>query len=174
MSGVERRLKLVEMLLENKKPLSGTYLSKLFMVSRQVIVQDVAILRAEGNEIIATPQGYIIPDYNSPKQNRRVIACVHDSDGIYDELATIVTLGGRIIDVMVEHPVYGEIRGMLMVSSIFDIEEFIKKLNESVSQPLLVLTGGVHLHTIEADSENKLDMIEKRLREKGFLLDSKS
>lgn len=174
MNGVERRQSILKMLQDNKKPTSGAYLSKFLMVSRQVIVTDIAILRAEGREIIATPQGYIIPDYSLSKNLRRVVACTHDSEGIEDELKIIVSLGGRVIDVLVEHPLYGEIRGMLMISSIYDIDEFIRKLKESVSQPLLVLTGGVHLHTIEAENDYKLDMIENRLRDKGFLLDSMS
>lgn len=172
LNGVERRQTILKMLQDNRKPISGAYLSKLLMVSRQVIVADIAILRAEGKEIIATPQGYIIPEYSSSKNIRKVIACIHDSDGIEDELKIIVSLGGRVIDVMVEHPVYGEIRGMLMLTSLFDIDEFTRKLKESVSQPLLVLTGGVHLHTIEAENNYKLDMIENRLRDNGFLVDS--
>lgn len=172
MNGSERREKIIKMLKTNKKPVSGTYLAKVLMVSRQVIVQDIAILRAEGMEILATPQGYMIPDYLSFKKPRRVVACIHNSDDIEDELKTIVSLGGKVIDVMVEHPVYGEITGLLMISSIYDVEEFVKRLNESVGQPLLILTGGVHLHTVEADNESKIDMIENKLKEKGFLLDS--
>lgn len=174
MNGLERREKIVNILRDNKEPQSGTYLSKILKVSRQVIVQDIAILRAEGREIIATPQGYIIPDYSSKQQSRRIIACVHRGDEIGDELKTIVAMGGRIIDVIVEHPVYGEIKGMLMLSSIYDADNFVRKLKDSVGEPLLVLTKGVHLHTIEADSESKLDMIEDRLKEKGYLLDTES
>lgn len=174
MNGMERRKKIIEMLKEDKEPLSGTYLSKALKVSRQVVVQDIAILRAEGNDIMATPQGYIIPKYPSIKSLRRIIACIHDGADIGDELKSVISMGGKIIDVMVEHPLYGEIKGMLMLSSIYDVDEFVKKLKESVGQPLLVLTKGVHLHTIEADSEAKLDLIERKLREKGYLLDTES
>lgn len=174
MNGIERREKIISMLQNsNNSPLSGTYLAGIFKISRQVIVQDIAILRAKGKGIIATPQGYIIPDYSASKRiASRVIAAIHNSDGIEDELRTIISMGGRVIDVIVEHPVYGELRGMLMLMSIFDLEEFVKRLNKSVGQPLLVLTGGVHLHTIEADTEGKLNMIEKKLLEKGYLLSS--
>jgi len=172
--GTLRRKEIVSMLEGNGKPLSGTYLAGLLKVSRQVIVQDIAILRAEGKGIIATPQGYFIPDYSSSKKTvKRVIACIHTREEIGDELKTIISMGGRVIDVLVEHPVYGELRGMLMLLSIYDADEFVKKLKEGVGQPLLVLTAGVHLHTIEAESEEKLNMIEERLKNKGYLLDSR-
>lgn len=171
MSGFERRKKLLQHLKDAEEPLSGSYLSRLLNVSRQAVVQDIAILRAEGHEIIATPQGYIIPRYPSVSEEKRIIACSHDRSGIEDELKTIISLGGRVIDVVVEHPVYGEIKGMLMLSSIYDVDMFIKKLGESEGQPLLVLTGGVHLHTIAADSQKKISMIEEALRNKKYLVD---
>ncbi|KPU42986.1 putative transcription repressor NiaR [Oxobacter pfennigii] len=170
MVGIERRNKILELLNSGLGSLSGSYLSKILKVSRQVVVQDIAILRAEGKDIIATPQGYIIPDYFSKKSAKRIIACKHHGQDIGDELNLIIAMGGRILDVIVEHPVYGELKGMLMLSSIMDAEEFTRRMNESVSEPLLVLTKGVHLHTIEADSEEKLNMIEEKLREKGYLL----
>jgi uncharacterized protein len=174
MNGVDRRKRIVELLSDNNEPLSGTYLAKVLKVSRQVIVQDIAILRAEGEGIIATPQGYLIPDYSLRKRASRIIACIHNSDQLSDELKTIVAMGGRVVDVMVEHPLYGEMKGMLMLSSMYDVEEFVRRLKETSGQPLLVLTGGVHIHTIEADDERKLDMIEEKLREKGYLLNMES
>lgn len=174
MNGADRRKKILQMLTDSEGPYSGTYLARTLKVSRQVIVQDVAILRAEGCEIMATPQGYIIPKFSPKPFIKRIIACTHDTTGIEDELKTIISLGGRVIDVVVEHPVYGEIKGMLMLSSIYDVDMFIKKLEHSKGQPLLVLTGGVHLHTIEADSEERLDMIENELKSKGYLLNKKA
>jgi uncharacterized protein len=171
MNAVERRKKIIEM-LGSKEPLTGTHISKSLMVSRQVIVQDIAILRAEGYGIVATPQGYIIPDYSGKKYFRKIVACIHNSEEIGDELKIIISMGGRVIDVYVEHPVYGEIKAMLMLSSIFDAEEFVRKLKESVGEPLLVLTKGIHIHTIEADDEVKLKLIEDRLCKKGYLLNT--
>jgi transcriptional regulator of NAD metabolism len=172
MKGIERREKISQMLRDSDMPLSGTYLAKILDVSRQVIVQDIAILRAEGREIMATPQGYIIPDYPARYSARRIIACVHTRTGIKDELTTIIAMGGRVLDVIVEHPLYGEIRGNLMLNSIYDVEEFCKKLENGTGQPLLLLTNGIHLHTIEADIESKLDMIEDKLRSKGYIIDT--
>jgi len=174
MNGVERRKKIINMLKLSGESLTGTHIAKTINVSRQVIVQDIAILRAEGNEIFATPQGYLIPDYSGKKHINRIVACIHSVEEIDDELKTIIALGGKVIDVLVEHPVYGEIKGMLMLSSIFDADEFVRKLKESVGEPLLVLTKGVHLHTIEADSEKKLDMIENKLKEKGYILNTEN
>lgn len=171
MNGNERRQKIIDLLNDNREALSGTYLSKVFKVSRQVIVQDIAILRAEGNGIIATPQGYIIPGNNSKKLASRIIACIHNAEQVGDELKTIISMGGKVIDVMVDHPLYGELKGMLMLSSIYDADEFVKKMKNSVGEPLLVLTRGVHLHTVEADSDEKLDMIEERLKAKGYMVD---
>ena len=170
MNGSERREKIIEYLNGSKKPLSGAYLAKKLNVSRQVIVQDIAILRAEGKEIMATPQGYIIPDYSLNKSFSRIIACVHNSEQVEDELKTIIAVGGKIIDVIVEHPLYGELKGLLMLSSIYDAEGFVRRLKGSRGEPLLVLTKGVHLHTIEAESEEKLNIIEEELDKKGYLL----
>ena len=53
-SGEERREKIIQKLKTSEKPISATTFAKIFDVSRQVIVQDVALLRANGNSIIST------------------------------------------------------------------------------------------------------------------------
>ncbi|WP_203635923.1 transcription repressor NadR, partial [Thermobrachium celere] len=151
-------------------PVKGGELSKLYNVSRQVIVQDIALLRAEGHDIIATPQGYILMTNNNG-YIRKIIAVKHDENQIEEELRTIVGLGGRIIDVTIEHKIYGEITGKLMLKSIYDVEMFINKLKDSNAKPLSNLTEGVHIHTIEVDSENDMERILKALKEKGFLIE---
>ena len=133
-------------------------------------VQDVAILRAAGYDIIATPQGYLIPRAGQTQRITRVVAVKHSRDEIEDELTTIVDLGGRILDVIIEHPVYGEFKGRLMTSSRSDVRTYLKTMEREEAKPLSSLTEGVHLHTIEADSVPILDRIEKALREKGYLL----
>lgn len=169
MKGEERRSKILSMLKKSDTPLKGAELSTLFNVSRQVIVQDIALLRAEGNEIIATPQGYVM--LNSSKEKiKKVIAVKHDEEKIEDELKTIISLGGRILDVTIEHKIYGEIKGMLMIKSLFDLEEFMKKIRDNNTRPLSYLTGGVHIHTIEADSEEAMDRILSALKSKGYLI----
>lgn len=169
MDGEERRDKILREILASDKPLTGSYLSKIFDVSRQVIVQDIALLRAAGNNIIATPQGYIYPK-SIKERPRRTIACTHHHEGMRDELTTIVDFGGKIIDVIIEHPVYGEFKGQLMINSRSDVNEFVAKMEEAGAEPLSALTEGVHIHTIEADDEKTLDLIELKLAEKGILL----
>lgn len=169
MDGVTRREKILHKILKSDNPLTGAYLSEVFDVSRQVIVQDIALLRAAGNNIIATPQGYIYPKLQEERP-QRTIACDHCYEGMRDELTTIVDLGGTIIDVIIEHAVYGEFKGQLMIKSRKDVDKFISKMKEADAEPLSALTEGVHIHTIEAGDEDTLDLIESKLAEKDILL----
>jgi uncharacterized protein len=169
MKGEERRSKILSILKSANGPIKGAEISSMFDVTRQVIVQDVALLRAEGNNIISTPQGYVIITSNV-NSVRKVIAVRHGEENIKDELGTIIALGGRIVDVTIEHKIYGELTGMLMIKSMFDLEEFLNKLGENDSKPLSELTGGVHIHTIEADDEEIMKRILNALNEKGYLI----
>ncbi|MEW8959087.1 putative transcription repressor NiaR [Moorella humiferrea] len=164
----ERRQRLLQ-LLNSEQPRKGTELAALLGVSRQVIVQDVAVMRAAGVNILATPQGYLLPDVNN--RSRRIFPCLHGFEAIERELQVIVDCGGKVIDVIVEHPLYGEIRGYLMIASRFDVQKFIGDLKESGAQPLYTLTeSGVHLHTVEAPREEVLDIIAEKLAQEGFLI----
>ena len=169
MKGEERRGRLLEILKTEGGPVKGSKISSMLTVSRQVIVQDIALLRAEGSKIIATPQGYMLTG-GEKSTTTRVIAVKHGSDEIKDELVTIVALGGRVLDVTIEHKLYGEITGNLMVKSIYDAEQFVRRLEEEEAKPLSDLTSGVHIHTIEADSRQVLDRIEEALLNKGYLI----
>lgn len=152
-----------------EEPLKGQKLAKTLGVTRQVIVKDIAILRASGKNIIATPKGYVLSK-NVDSKIKKVIAVCHKREEIQDELETIVKFGGIIEDVIIEHKLYGEIRGILMIKTIFDVENFIKKLNEFEAEPLSVLTMGVHLHTISAENEIELNNIIGTLKRKGYLI----
>ncbi|MFY9173985.1 MAG: transcription repressor NadR [Peptococcia bacterium] len=169
MDTTERRTKILKILSSESQPITGSKLAEILDVSRQVIVQDIAILRAAGEKIIATPQGYILSAVIARKP-RRVLAAEHDAQGMPLELNTIVDLGGKVIDVIVEHPLYGEIRGLMMLSNQQEVEEFLAQYRHSEASLLSSLTKGVHLHTIEADTEEKLDEITEALRGKGLLL----
>lgn len=166
-----RRDDIFNILLDSVDPLTGSYLSSIFGVSRQVIVQDIAILRAAGSEIIATPQGYIVPKHPIIKRHHQVLACQHLLDGMEEELMTIVDLGGKILDVTVEHPVYGEFKGQLMINSPSDVRVFVNKMKKHGAEPLSSLTEGIHIHTIEADNPEILHKIEEALKKKGFLIE---
>jgi uncharacterized protein len=171
MTGFERREVIRELLAGCKEPISGTSLAKRFAVSRQVIVQDIAILRAGGLEIMATSQGYCIPEtFKQPDKIQFKVACRHSAEDMEKELEIIVDHGGRILDVAVEHPVYGELQGRLMLSSRRDIKQFLQNIKQTCAEPLSVLTQGVHLHTIEVSDMETKKMIIDELNQAGILL----
>ena len=58
-NGLQRRKNIITMLKQSDVPVSGTRLGKENGVSRQVIVQDITLLRVEGYDIVATPRGYL-------------------------------------------------------------------------------------------------------------------
>lgn len=169
MSSKERRKLIEQVLVKRPEPQKGQDLAKELGVTRQVIVKDIAILRAEGLNIIATPEGYIIPKDERPTV-KRVIAVCHKPDEIEDELTCIVKFGGMIENVIIEHPVYGEIRGMLMIKNLYDLQNFIEKCKEYKAEPLSALTHGIHIHTIEAYDEVTMERIIDELKNKKYLV----
>ncbi len=165
MEGESRRKKIIELLKRDQAPISGSRLAAMMGVSRQVIVQDIALLRALDKNILSTNKGYILYDpYVEKTGARRTIAVYHTDDEMREELYAIVDCGGRVLDVVVEHDVYGQLTGDLILKSRQDVDEFIEKIQSSGSQSLMTLTGGHHFHTIEADTEEKLDLIERKLK----------
>lgn len=169
MKADERRNNIVEMLIREKKAIKGTTLAEKFNVTRQIIVKDIAILRAKGNNIIATPDGYMIND-DSSSRVKSIIAVNHNDNDMIKELEIVVKYGGIIEDVIVEHPLYGEIRGVLMIKNLNDLNKYKNSLDEVNAKPLSVLTNGVHLHTISADCIENMDLIKTELKEEGFIL----
>lgn len=169
MNSKERRSYIEKVLIENEQPQKGHILAERLGVTRQIIVKDIAILRAEGKKIIATPEGYLIPREEKDIV-KQVIAVSHETDEIEEELKIIVKFGGIIEDVIVEHPVYGEIKSMLMIKTLYDVENFISKINEVKAEPLLILTGGIHLHTIIAENDSILENIKKELKDKNYIV----
>ena len=168
MSSIKRREEIIKMLIESNKAIKGTELASLFGVTRQIIVKDIAILRAEGNTIIATPDGYI---YNkNTNKVKSIIAVNHNQNEIIDELKIVVKYGGIIEDVIIEHPLYGEIRGNLMIKNLNDLNKFEIEFENKSIKPLSDLTDGIHLHTIVADDEENIKLIKSELKEKGLLL----
>ncbi len=166
----KRRTELLNLLRKASKPLTGAELAKYFQVSRQVIVQDIAILRASGEQIFASLQGYLLTLPPQETWVRSVVACRHTRKQIQDELGIVVEYGGRILDVIVEHPIYGELRGNLMISSRLDLNLFLESLDKTEANPLLALTGGIHLHTLEARDQKKIQEIVTALDRAGYLI----
>lgn len=169
MSAAERRSEIARLLETAQAPVSATALARRLSVSRQIIVGDVALLRAGGADISATPRGYVI---NRRAGALRTVACIHRQEEMEEELLTIVDAGGEILDVVVEHPVYGQLTGALHIRSRHDVAEFIRRVAEEGARPLSDLTGGIHLHTLCCPDEAACDRVLEALQTKGFLLDS--
>lgn len=164
-----RREAIVELLLKEKAPVKGVELATKFDVTRQIIVKDIAILRAKGNNIIATPDGYMFNDDNGSRV-RAIIAVNHNKDEMIKELEIVIKYGGIIEDVILEHPIYGEIKGLLMIKNLNDLNRFKNTFELSDSAPLSSLTNGVHLHTVSVDTKENMELIKKELKENGLTL----
>ena len=170
MIGETRREKMLQLLKERSQPISGTALAKQFHVSRQVIVQDIALMRAENHQILSTNKGYRfrIAD-GAVSQPMRVFFVRHQDAQVLEEFMAVIELGGRILDVAVEHELYGQIRVDLMIETAEDARNFVEKLGACRDNPLKVLTDDCHYHTVAAPSEKLLDLIEEELRRRDFL-----
>lgn len=164
---MDRKQKIIEEIKKCDKPISATKLASLLGVSRQIIVGDVALIRASGTNIIATPRGYVLDQQNI--DNLYTIAVKHNQNELADELYTIVDMGGEVIDVIVEHAIYGQLTGKLHISSRYDVEQFLKKVNTYEAVPLSQLTDGIHLHTIQCQNIDIYNRIIQSLSEKGYL-----
>lgn len=171
MDGEERRSRIVELLNTEREPLSGTALAKRLGVSRQVIVQDIALLRATNKNILSTNKGYII--YGKQDGNlscKRVFAVKHTDAEMREELYLIVDAGAKVLDVIVEHEVYGQISADLFINSRRDVDEFMERIQSNTAKPLKELTRDIHFHTVEAESEEILDLVEEGLKKKQYLI----
>lgn len=166
LTGTQRRKKILEMMRESSRPLSGGAIGEITGVSRQVVVQDIALLRTEGHNIVATARGYILDE---PKQVSRLFKMYHTDAQTEEELTSIVDMGGCIIDVMVNHRVYGKVTASLNIRNRRDVQVFMNHLKTGKSTPLLNVTSGYHFHRVSADSEEILDEIELVLRQKNLL-----
>ena len=167
-SGDARRARIVEALAAASGPLSGTALAEKCGVSRQVVVQDVALLRERGEKIVSTNRGYVLLA-DDPARPARLFKCRHTAEQTADELTCVVDLGGRVEDVFVNHRVYGVVSSALGVGSRRDVERFMAELASGVSSPLLEVTSGYHFHHVSAASEEVLDEVGRALAARGYL-----
>lgn len=168
MTGEERRARILDELAKASGPLSGETLGRATGVSRQVIVQDVALLRAQGHGIVSTGRGYALAAPR-PCRCERVLKCRHSVEETAEELTLVVDAGGTVEDVMVNHRVYGQVRAPLGIASRRDVRRFMDDIHTGKSRPLMTVTSGYHFHRISAPSEEVLDEIEAALRARGFL-----
>lgn len=169
MTAQERREAILRELEQAQAPLSASALAKQFHVSRQAVVGDVAMLRALNSPIAATPRGYVLTRGES-REKTYTIACRHDRARLAEELYAVVDNGGGLLDVIVDHAVYGQLSGKLHIFSRYDADEFLRRLSANESSPLASLTGGIHLHTLVCPDDPCFARICAVLREKGILI----
>lgn len=166
MSGQERREEIIKIIKNSGRPVAGTDLANKLGVSRQVIVQDMALIRANGIEVMATNRGYVIQE---SKDVSRVFKVIHSNEQVEDELNLFVDLGGKVEDVFVYHKVYGVIKATLNIKSRRDVKSYMEGISSGKSTNLLNLTSNYHYHTITTEDEETLDLIQEELNKKGFL-----
>jgi len=167
MKVAERRKAIVNLLLSAKEPISGGELAQRFDISRQIIVQDITVLKGTGYEILSTNHGYIMQ--KSPLAER-VFKVRHTTAETEDELSCIVALGGTVVDVFVWHKVYGKIEATLNIFSKLHIKQFLEGVRTGQSSELMHVTGGYHYHTVRAENETILNRIEAVLAERGYIV----
>ena len=169
MDAQERRQAIARRLEEASGPVSAAVLAREHSVSRQIIVGDIALLRAGGMDIAATPRGYVLP---APAAGLvRTLACRHRADQMEEELNAMVDQGCTVLDVIVEHPVYGQLTGQLQISSRYDVEQFLARVQAHDAAPLSMLTGGIHLHTLRCPDAAAGERACAALKAAGLLLD---
>lgn len=166
LTGTDRRKRILFLLRTSDAPLSGTQLGRKTGVSRQVVVQDIALLRTKGHPIVSTARGYFLDE---SKAAVRLIKVHHSDAQVEEELTAIVDLGGTVLNVMVNHKAYGKVEAALNIRSRRDVKRFVEDIRTGKSTPLLNVTAGYHFHKISAESEEVLDEIAAVLKEKQFL-----
>lgn len=166
MTGSQRREQIIACLKTAEKPVSGQALGEQLQVSRQVIVQDMALLRACGHDIASTNRGYVLRGTSA--QVVRLVKVRHTPEQIEEELNAVVDLGGCVVDVMVNHRTYGQLTAPLDIKNRRDVKHFLSDLAQGISAPLSTVTDGYHFHHISADSNEVLDEIAASLADLGF------
>lgn len=167
MKAEERRKEISCLLMSEKRPVSGGELAGRFGVSRQIIVQDISLLKAAGFDILSAHQGYIL---QQAPLAERVFKVHHTTGQTEEELNLIVDLGGMVMDVFVWHRVYGKVQAALNIFSRLHVRQFIEGVRSGKSVELMNITGGYHYHTIRAESEEILDKVGKALAERNYLV----
>ena len=170
MDANSRRKKIIEVISHADKPITGSELASLLGVTRQIVVQDIALLKAGGLPLLSTVAGYIYLSNAAKNRSLKVFTCYHKTLPEAEvELKIIVQQGGMVRDVIVDHPIYGEITGSLMLGSLPAVESWLQRVRASRSMMLTTITDGIHMHTVEAPDEETLNLIEAALRRAGLL-----
>ena len=167
MTGQERREEILRRIQQAKEPVAARELAAVYGVSRQVIVQDVALMRASGYGILSTHRGYML---NMPRRVEGVYKVQHTDERLEEELCAIVDLGACVENVMIHHRVYGQIEAKLHIDSRRKVAEFLDDIRSGKSSPLKNITSNYHYHRITADSEHVLELVRQELAAREFLV----
>lgn len=170
MDAKTRRKKIIEKLQASETPISASVLAKNLSVSRQIIVGDVALLRAENHPIEATPRGYVLGLGAAAYPFIGALVCKHGIGQVEEELTTIVDYGGTCLDVAIEHSLYGELIGKLNISSRYDVTQFMEQIRTS-DKPLSLLSNGLHTHHIGCKDEETFHQIQNALYDLSIALE---
>lgn len=168
MENKERRRLILQQLKAADSALTGRELALLCNVSRQIIVSDIAMLRAEGEKILATSQGYLIEQARGHEMRELPLYCDGEKS-LVRELDLIVDNGGMIRGVSVEYGPYGELSSRITLGSRRDIRRWMEHLAETRITPLSLLAGGAHHLLVEMENEEERDEICRLLKEAGYL-----
>lgn len=168
MTSEERRSQIITMLEGRLEYLNASRMAEKLGVSRQIIVSDIALLRAQGQNILSTPRGYLL-ETREPSGYTGIILCRHGKDEIRDEFYRVVDNGGTVLDVSIDHPIYGLLSASLNIRSRYDANLFLEQISASTTKPLSALTEGFHTHRIQTESAEDFRRIENSLRELGIL-----
>lgn len=171
MNGEKRRTLIIDTLTRAYAPVSATTLAEDFGVTRQIIVADIALLRASGYAIRAEHKGYVLDKPNESALTKK-IAVKHGKDSVIDEFYVIVDNGGKVMDVIVEHSVYGKISAELNIASRYDADKFVEKINLTGANPLSLLTHGLHIHTVAVENEESFERIKAQLKDLGIFIEA--
>ena len=121
MTTAERRAAILQQLAHAGAPLAARTLATHYGVSRQVIVQDLAVIRASHPGIISTARGYVLEQPDQPAGCTREFKVRHTPDRTGQELNLIVDCGGRVKNISISHRVYGRITAEMDIRSRQDV-----------------------------------------------------
>lgn len=172
LENIERRRLILQKLKSTNTSVTGRELAELCGVSRQIIVSDIAMLRAEGARILATSQGYLIERERDSEAREIPLFCA-DREALRRELELIVDNGGMIRGVSVEYGMYGKLSCPLNLCSRRDIRKWGEKLEEMKMKPLSLVAGGAHCLYVEMENAEAGEEIWRLLGEAGYLREPK-
>lgn len=171
MNNEQRRIEILSALKESTLPISASAFAKDFSVTRQIIVADIALLRASGYPIRAEHKGYVLEKVESNEIRKRIVV-KHGAKELTEELYAVVDNGGKVLDVIIDHSIYGKISAELNLSSRYEVDLFVKRISEENVTPLSLLTDGLHIHTIAIKNLESYEKIIEKLSELKVLVEN--